>query len=127
MFNKLRYVSLVFYSFILLMGQMIGIPFIIWLLFTIFDFGNSDQIFAIIGLIGFFFFFFKPNTKSTKKEVIFYLISFLFLLIPLIKRILSIPIETYNYFAFIIPIICFMILQIIALIIKIRCLQKNYS
>ena len=41
------------------MGQMIGIPFIIWLFWSSFEFGNNDQIFAIIGLIGLISFFTK--------------------------------------------------------------------
>lgn len=44
--------SLIAYSFIMLMGQMIPIPFILWLSFTVFDFGNIDQLFAFLGLVG---------------------------------------------------------------------------
>ena len=31
---------------------MIGLPFILWLIFTTFDFGNIDQFFAILGVTG---------------------------------------------------------------------------
>lgn len=34
------------------MGSMIPIPFIIWLGFTVFDFGNIDQLFAFVGITG---------------------------------------------------------------------------
>ncbi len=45
--KKLKVVSL-----IILKGQMIGIPFLIWIIFTSFDFGNVEQIFAILGMTG---------------------------------------------------------------------------
>ena len=35
------------------MGQMIGLPFFIWLLFPLVDFGNPDQLFAFLGVVGF--------------------------------------------------------------------------
>lgn len=50
--NIFRYTSIISYLFIILMGQMIGLPFIFWLLFTAFDFWNIEQIFAILGLLG---------------------------------------------------------------------------
>lgn len=108
-FNYVRIIALVFYSVIMLMGQMIGIPFIFYLIFTVFDFGNSDQIFAIFGLIGFFMQLVKPNKTPSKNELIFYLISFVLLLFPLVKRLFSIPIENYNYLAFVIPVSGFLL------------------
>ncbi|MNK31408.1 hypothetical protein D3C87_498440 [compost metagenome] len=127
MFNKLRYASLFFYSFIILMGWMSPIPLIIWLIFTIFDFGNSDNIFAILGIIGLFMQLVKPNPKTLKKEIVFYLISFVFLISPVIKRILAISIENYNYLGFIIPLSLFIILYKIAIIIRIKKHQQSLS
>ena len=34
------------------MGEMIGIPFILWLFWTSFEFENKNQMFAFIGMIG---------------------------------------------------------------------------
>jgi hypothetical protein len=34
------------------MGEMIGLPFVFWLAFTLFDFGNIDQLFAIRVIVG---------------------------------------------------------------------------
>ncbi len=106
------------------MGTMIPIPFIFWLLFTIFDFGNSDQIFAVLGIIGLFMQLVKPDLKTSKKEIIFYILSFLLLITPILKRMLSISIENFNYLAFTIPMICFVILYFVSVIIKIKALKK---
>ncbi|MNY46378.1 hypothetical protein D3C86_1815510 [compost metagenome] len=106
---------------------MSPIPLIIWLIFTIFDFGNSDNIFAILGIIGLFMQLVKPNPKTLKKEIVFYLISFVFLISPVIKRILAISIENYNYLGFIIPLSLFIILYKIAIIIRIKKHQQSLS
>jgi hypothetical protein len=50
--DKIRILSIVSYLLIILVGQMIGLPFICWLILRFFDFGNSDQLFAIFGVIG---------------------------------------------------------------------------
>ena len=50
--NVIRTTSIISYVLIILAGQMIGLPFFLWLIFTTFDFGNIDQLFAICGLIG---------------------------------------------------------------------------
>jgi hypothetical protein len=42
--NGIRITSLISYFLIILAGQMIGLPFILWLLFTAFQFGNIDQL-----------------------------------------------------------------------------------
>jgi len=50
--NGIRITSLISYFLIILAGQMIGLPFILWLLFTAFQFGNIDQLFALLGIVG---------------------------------------------------------------------------
>ena len=94
------------------MGQMIGIPFIAWLFWTSFEFGNNDQAFAIIGLIGLISFF----TKYFKNRVLRVLI-FVMMLTPIVRRLTEIPIEKFNYLAFQIPLIIF-ITTFIILIFK---------
>lgn len=86
----------------ILMGQMIGIPFIIWLFWTSFEFGNKDQIFAIIGLIGIISIFTKYYRNRILRVLIFGL-----MLTPIIRRLTEIPIEKFNYLAFQIPFMIF--------------------
>lgn len=111
--TALKIVALLSYSFIILTGQMIGIPFIFWLIFTSFDFGNAEQIFAFLGLIGFILNF----TKYLKSRPI-KILSFALMLTPIIKRITEIPIEKFNYLTFIIPLSIFIITYFVLIIKK---------
>ena len=107
----LKIVALLSYSFIILTGQMIGIPFIFWLIFTSFDFGNAEQIFAFLGLIGFILNFTKSLKSSPLK-----ILSFALMLAPLIKRLTETPIEKFNYLTFQIPFLIFIITYLILII-----------
>ena len=107
----LKIVALLSYSFIILTGQMIGIPFIFWLIYTSFDFGNAEQIFAFFGLIGFFLNF----TKYIKLRVT-KLLSFALMLATLIKRLIETPVEKFNYLTFQIPFLIFIITYLILII-----------
>ncbi len=106
--KTLKIISLTSYSLIFLMGQMIGLPFIFWLIFTSFEFGNSDQIFAIFGLIGVILNF----TKHSKSRLV-KILSFVLMLTPIARRITEIPIEKFNYLAFQIPLLIFVITYLI--------------
>ena len=78
---------------------MIRFPLIFWLLFTCFDFGNPEQIFAIIGIFGFLLNF----TKYSKLKII-QLLSFILMLTPLAIHLTYTPIENFNYLGFQIPL-----------------------
>tara|TARA_R110002033_G_scaffold170433_3_gene212931 strand:+ start:84047 stop:84343 length:297 start_codon:yes stop_codon:yes gene_type:complete len=84
------------------MGQMIGIPFVVWLFWTSFEFGNNDQIFAVIGLIGLISVFTKYYNNRVLRVLIFGS-----MLTPIVRRLTEIPIEKFNYLAFQIPLLIF--------------------
>ena len=86
--NISRIISIISYLFIILAGEMIGIPFILWLIFTIFDFGNIDQIFAICGIIGI-----SLNFTKWKNNIGITILSFFLMLSPLISRMVQVPIQ----------------------------------
>ncbi len=90
------------------MGQMIGLPFIFWLIFTSFEFGNSDQIFAVLGLIGVIL-----NFTKYKKFRLGKVLSFVLMLAPIARQMTEIPIEKFNYLAFQIPLLIFVITYLI--------------
>lgn len=94
------------------MGQMIGIPFLMWIIYTSFDFGNSEQIFAILGMVGIILNF----TKYWKLRIV-KVLSFILMTLPLIKRVTETPIEKFNYLTFQIPLLIF-ITTYLFLIIK---------
>lgn len=90
------------------MGHIIGLPFIFWLIFTCFDFGNSEQIFAIFGLLGIILNFTKHSKSRIGK-----ILSFALMLAPIGRRMTEMPIERFNYLAFQIPLLIFVITYLI--------------
>ncbi len=94
---------------------MIGIPFVLWLVFTIFDFGNIDQIFAILGIIGVGF-----NFSKWKNKILITIISFIFMLSPLFSRFLQVGIEKFDYLAFQIPLTFFILTYSLFIILNIK-------
>ncbi|CAM3021834.1 hypothetical protein CHFL109739_12990 [Chryseobacterium flavum] len=111
--NIFRYTSIIFYMFIILMGQMIGLPFIFWLLFTAFDFWNIEQIFAVLGLLGIIL-----NVTRWKNKVSITILSFMLMLSPIISRIIQISTEKFNYLAFKIPLFLFIACYLIFIILN---------
>jgi hypothetical protein len=107
--NILRTVSIIAYLLIILMG----IPFIFWLLFTIFDFGNIDQIFAILGMLGIVL-----NVIQWRNNVVITILSFLMMLSPLVSRMVQVPVEKFDYLLFQIPFFVFIICYLIFIILN---------
>lgn len=98
---------------------MIGLPFICWLLFTVFDFGNIDQIFAIFGVIGIIL-----NFTKWKNNVWITTISFILMLSPIIGRMFQVPLKLFDYLQFEIPFAIFVIGYLTYIILNAK--QKNY-
>ena len=104
MILKLQIISLISYSIIILMGEFIGVPLLFWLAYTSLEFGSINQLYAIFGIIGFVINFTKYiNLRFIK------IISFFLMMIPIISRLIEIPIEKFNYLAFQIPFLIFTI------------------
>ncbi|AZA80136.1 hypothetical protein EG347_03030 [Chryseobacterium sp. G0186] len=113
MINLLRITSIISYLIIILAGQMMGLPFILWLLFTAFDFGNIDQIFAIFGTLGVILTMTKWKNKTSIT-----ILSFLCMLSLLVSRMVQNPIEKFNYMAFKIPFSIFIISYLVFIILN---------
>lgn len=113
--NLIRIISIISYLLIILAGQMIGLPSILWLIFTVFDFGNIDQVFAIFGFIGI-----TLNLTKWKTNIIVNILSFLLMLSPIISRLVQVPIEMFNYLAFQIPLSIFIISYLTYIILNVK-------
>jgi hypothetical protein len=87
----------------MLMGQMIALPFFFWLAFTLFDFGNIDQLFAFLAVAGLVTICINHKKARTSKILTLDLLCFFLLASPLFRRMTAVPIELFNYLAFIIP------------------------
>ena len=111
----IRTISIISYLLIILAGQMIGLPFFLWLIFTTFDFGNIDQLFAIFGLIGIIL-----NLTKWRTNIIVTILSFILMLSPIISRLVQVPIEMFDYLSFKIPLTIFIITYLIYIIINVK-------
>jgi hypothetical protein len=115
-----KIIAIVSYLLIILAGQLIGLPFFYWLLYTLFDFGNTDQLFAFLAVVGLTISFIKLNSTRTFKVLMLDIICFILLASPLVRRMTSVPIELFNYLAFIIPITIFSLFYIISIYYSVR-------
>jgi uncharacterized membrane protein len=115
-----KLISILSYLLIILTGQIIGLPFFSWLLFTLFDFGNIDQLFAFLAVIGLTIIFINRNKTRTLTILLLDLICFILLASPLARRMTAIQIEKFNYFAFIIPTIIFVLFYFVSIYFSIR-------
>ena len=115
-----KIIAIVFYLLIILVGQLIGLPFFFWLLYTMLDFGNPDQLFAFLGVVGLTISFIKLNSTRTFKVLLLDIICFILLASPLVRRMTAVPIELFNYLAFIIPTTIFSLFYIISIYYSVR-------
>ena len=120
-----KIIAIVSYLLIILVGQLIGLPFFYWLLYTLFDFGNIDQLFAFLGVIGLTISFIKLSSTRTFKVLLLDIICFMLLALPIIRRMTAAPIELFNYLAFIIPTTIFSLFYIVSICYSIRLYFQN--
>jgi hypothetical protein len=113
--KKLKTIAIISYLIIFLRGDMIGFPFFIWLALVSLDIGNIDQVFALLGIIGLIASFLIINSPRTFKLWLLDIACFLLLLSPLIERMAFVPLEMFNYLAFIIPTVIFVLLYLFSI------------
>lgn len=94
---------------------MIGLPFALWLIYTIFDFGNIDQLFALLAIIGIIL-----NFSRWSNSIPVMIVSLIAMLSPLISRMVQVPIELFSYLAFQIPLTIFIVSYSILILINAR-------
>lgn len=115
-----KILAIVSYLLIILMGQMIGIPFFFWILFKLLEFWSIDQLFAFFAVIGLIISFPTMNSLRTKKILLLDILSFMLLASPIIWRLTAVPIELFNYLAFIIPTVIFAVFYLVSIYFSIR-------
>jgi hypothetical protein len=115
----LKEFAILFYFVIFLQGSMVSLPMFVYLLFTVADFGTTEQIFAAIALFGLIIHFLHLSFKSKTKKVIVDIFVFACLLSPLIQRMLAVPFARFNYSWFLIPAVGFVSLYLATLVIRI--------
>jgi hypothetical protein len=107
----------------MLMGQMMALPFFLWLLFTMFDVGSIDQLYGLLAITGLVTIYINHNKTRTSRILILDFLCFILLASPLVSRMNAVPIELFNYFAFIIPTALFALFYAASLFLG----YKQYS
>lgn len=105
------------YFVIILKGTMISLPMFIYLLFTLVDWGTTQQIFSALAFLGLILYFSHPVFLSPKKKLLIDSIVFVCLASPIVYRLLSSHPGLFNYSLFVIPVVSFGLLFLTALIL----------
>ena len=123
MVQKLKIASLISYFFIFIMGSMIAMPFVCILFFSLFDF--NDLKYTIFGIIGIIFFFFNLNRKTSNIKITIDVLVFLFLLYPIMNRLLLFPMNFFNHPTFYIPLGLFISFYLISIFFELKNLRTT--
>jgi hypothetical protein len=115
-----KLISISAYLLIILSGQMIGVPFFMWLLFTMLDFGNVNQPYALLAVIGLTIIFVTLNRKKTSSILLLDIVSLLLMISPIAKRMTAVNINLFNHWAFIVPSTVFIVFYLISLGFTVR-------
>jgi hypothetical protein len=109
----IKAIAITAYCFIFLQGWFIGIPFIFYLLFSLTELWSVGSIAALFGLAGLILSGILWIDSKMKHQLLFELLALFLLLTPLIERLVHVPISTFNYPAFIIPVSFFLVFYIL--------------
>jgi hypothetical protein len=123
----LREIAVLVYFFIFFKGTYVSFPMILYLLFTVGDFGTAQQVFSGIAFVGLIIHFLHPTFKSKTKKLVVNALVFLFLLTPMVQKLFTLPLERFNYRWFLLPAIAFTVLYLASLffLFKQRMLVKQ--
>jgi hypothetical protein len=116
--RTIRNISLISYLLIMLSGQMISLPFGFWLAFNIFQFGELEQLFAFIGIVGIVL-----NMIRLKRNLFISITGFVFMLIPLFSRFYEVSFSKFNYLSFQIPFTLFVLTYLVSMVLLL--INKN--
>lgn len=116
----MKWLAIFCYLVIILRGSMIGIPFFLWLLVSLSEFGELSQLFAICAALGLVGYFPKFSGYDFRRIGLLRIISILLLLSPLLWRMTVVPITSFDYTGFILPFTVFIVLSIITTVFEIK-------
>ena len=108
----LREVAVLIYFFIFFKGTYVSFPMILYLLFTVGDFGTAQQVFSGIAFIGLIIHFWHPSFKSKTKKLVVNGLVFIFLLTPMVQKLFTLPLKLFSYRWFLMPALAFTFLYL---------------
>jgi hypothetical protein len=123
--NRFKILSILSYGFIMLRGEMIALPFFLFLIFSLFEIGTLKQGSAILAFIGLISVGNLTVLKLTKWTLLLEIIAFILLFMPLLDRLTDVPIKLFFYVSFIIPFIGFIVFYTISLFFSFKELKNQ--
>ena len=121
----MRILSIIAYFFIFLKGSMILLPFGLFLFGGLFDGEPLERILiaaADLALLSLVIILFKEKSKIT---LLIEIIAYFVLLLPLIHIFISFSFDNFNYFLFLFPAICFVVLYPLSVLESFRKYRKQ--
>ena len=80
-----------------------------------FDFENVNQPYALVAVVGLTINFIVINKRRTFNIILLDIVCFLLMATPIVKRMTDVSINLFNYSAFMIPTIVFVLLYLISI------------
>ncbi|RYF79475.1 MAG: hypothetical protein EON98_14545 [Chitinophagaceae bacterium] len=111
----LREIAVIVYFLIFFKGIYVNFPLMLYLLFTVGNFGTAQQFFSAIAFVGLIIHFLHPSYKTKTRKLVANAIVLAFLLTPLVQKLVTLPLARFNYRWFIIPSVGFFLLYVISL------------
>jgi hypothetical protein len=100
-----KIISIFSYCLIMLQGDMISMPFGIWLLLSFFDFSSLAPLFSTLAISGgLLACLTKPDHRWYITRI---LVAFILLLSPILWRLSVVPLRLFDYLSFEIPLFLF--------------------
>jgi O-antigen/teichoic acid export membrane protein len=110
----------------MLKGQMIALPFIMFIFFNLFGYEDAlITITSIASIAGLLTLLVVTRYRLTKRTLLIEVLAFLLLCVPIIERLISAPLVLFNYALFIIPLIGFVLFFVIYLTFTFNELKKK--
>jgi len=106
----LREIAVIVYFLIFFKGIYVNFPLMLYLLFTVGNFGTAQQFFSAIAFVGLSIHFLHPSYKTKTRKLVANAIVLAFLLTPLVQKLVTLPLARFNYRWFIIPSVGFFVL-----------------
>ena len=123
LYKVFRVIALLSYCFIMINGEMISFPFFLFLAISIF-LGEDilAKASALIGIIGIILLL---TQKQTKRTLLIEALALIMLILPIVERLTSVPINLFNYSTFIFPSISFIVFYILSVFFSYKEFKSN--
>lgn len=116
--------SIISYFCIVVNGDMAGIPFLLFLIFSLIDLGTMTEIGAFLGMGGLVLLFLIRNYTNTIKVLVGEIVAFVLLMAPILIRIKSLPANLFVYTGFLLPLFLFLLFYGLTMLVSLLALRK---